>query len=104
MVADPLLGSLPLTPGGIGIVEVSLTGFLVGFGGATRRSWRRAALPLPDYRADARARRDARRDVSPANERRHPGGMMTHHYTTADSRLSSSCSQRRLFILPSPGN
>ena len=29
-----LLGSLPLTPGGIGIVEVGLTGFLVGFGGS----------------------------------------------------------------------
>jgi uncharacterized protein (TIRG00374 family) len=29
-----LLGSLPLTPGGIGIVEVGLTGLLVGFGGA----------------------------------------------------------------------
>ncbi len=28
-----LLGSLPLTPGGIGIVEVGLTGILVGFGG-----------------------------------------------------------------------
>ncbi len=28
-----LLGSLPLTPGGIGIVEVGLTGALVGFGG-----------------------------------------------------------------------
>lgn len=29
-----LLGSLPLTPGGIGIVEVGLTGLLVGFGGS----------------------------------------------------------------------
>ena len=29
-----LLGSIPLTPGGIGIIEVGLTGFLVGFGGA----------------------------------------------------------------------
>ncbi len=28
-----LLGSLPITPGGIGIVEVGLTGILVGFGG-----------------------------------------------------------------------
>jgi putative heme transporter len=28
-----LLGSLPLTPGGIGVVEVGLTGSLVGFGG-----------------------------------------------------------------------
>ena len=28
-----LLGSLPITPGGIGIVEVGLTGVLVGFGG-----------------------------------------------------------------------
>jgi uncharacterized protein (TIRG00374 family) len=28
-----LLGALPLTPGGIGIVEVGLTGMLVGFGG-----------------------------------------------------------------------
>jgi putative heme transporter len=28
-----LLGSLPITPGGIGIVEVGLTGALVGFGG-----------------------------------------------------------------------
>jgi putative heme transporter len=29
-----LLGSLPLTPGGLGIVEVGLTGALVGFGGS----------------------------------------------------------------------
>ena len=29
-----LLGSLPITPGGIGVVEVGLTGALVGFGGA----------------------------------------------------------------------
>ena len=28
-----LLGSLPITPGGLGIVEVGLTGVLVGFGG-----------------------------------------------------------------------
>jgi uncharacterized membrane protein YbhN (UPF0104 family) len=29
-----LLGSIPITPGGIGVVELSLTGTLVGFGGA----------------------------------------------------------------------
>jgi uncharacterized membrane protein YbhN (UPF0104 family) len=29
-----LLGSIPLTPGGIGVVELGLTGALVGFGGA----------------------------------------------------------------------
>ena len=29
-----LLGSLPITPGGLGIVEVGLTGALVGFGGS----------------------------------------------------------------------
>ena len=28
-----LLGSLPITPGGIGVVELGLTGALVGFGG-----------------------------------------------------------------------
>jgi len=28
------LGSVPITPGGIGIVELGLTGMLVGFGGA----------------------------------------------------------------------
>ena len=28
-----LLGSLPFTPGGIGVVELGLTGALVGFGG-----------------------------------------------------------------------
>ena len=28
-----LLGSLPITPGGLGVVEVGLTGALVGFGG-----------------------------------------------------------------------
>jgi uncharacterized protein (TIRG00374 family) len=28
-----LLGSLPITPGGIGVVEVGLTTVLVGFGG-----------------------------------------------------------------------
>jgi uncharacterized membrane protein YbhN (UPF0104 family) len=32
-----LLGSLPITPGGIGIVELGLTGALVGFGGANDR-------------------------------------------------------------------
>ena len=29
-----ILGSFPITPAGIGIVELSLTGTLVGFGGA----------------------------------------------------------------------
>jgi uncharacterized protein (TIRG00374 family) len=29
-----LLGSLPITPGGLGVVEVGLTTALVGFGGA----------------------------------------------------------------------
>jgi putative heme transporter len=29
-----LLGTIPLTPGGIGVVELSLTGALVGFGGS----------------------------------------------------------------------
>jgi uncharacterized membrane protein YbhN (UPF0104 family) len=29
-----LLGSLPLTPGGVGVVELGLTGALIGFGGA----------------------------------------------------------------------
>jgi len=29
-----LIGAIPITPGGIGIVELGLTGFLVGFGGA----------------------------------------------------------------------
>jgi uncharacterized protein (TIRG00374 family) len=28
-----LLGSVPITPGGIGVVELGLTGALVGFGG-----------------------------------------------------------------------
>ena len=28
-----LLGSLPITPGGLGVVELGLTGALVGFGG-----------------------------------------------------------------------
>jgi uncharacterized protein (TIRG00374 family) len=28
-----LIGSLPITPGGLGVVEVGLTGVLVGFGG-----------------------------------------------------------------------
>ena len=28
-----LLGSIPITPGGIGVVELSLTGTLIGFGG-----------------------------------------------------------------------
>jgi uncharacterized membrane protein YbhN (UPF0104 family) len=32
-----LLGSLPITPGGIGIVELGLTGALVGFGGSNDR-------------------------------------------------------------------
>jgi putative heme transporter len=32
-----LLGSIPITPGGIGVVELGLTGALVGFGGANDR-------------------------------------------------------------------
>jgi uncharacterized protein (TIRG00374 family) len=28
-----LLGSIPITPGGLGVVELGLTGALVGFGG-----------------------------------------------------------------------
>jgi uncharacterized membrane protein YbhN (UPF0104 family) len=28
-----LLGTIPITPGGIGIIELGLTGTLVGFGG-----------------------------------------------------------------------
>jgi uncharacterized protein (TIRG00374 family) len=28
-----ILGSIPITPGGIGVVELGLTGTLVGFGG-----------------------------------------------------------------------
>jgi putative heme transporter len=32
-----LLGMLPLTPGGIGVVELSLSGTLIGFGGANAR-------------------------------------------------------------------
>ncbi|HEU4942315.1 MAG TPA: lysylphosphatidylglycerol synthase domain-containing protein, partial [Gaiellaceae bacterium] len=28
-----LLGTIPITPGGVGVVELSLTGALVGFGG-----------------------------------------------------------------------
>jgi uncharacterized protein (TIRG00374 family) len=28
-----LIGSIPITPGGIGIIEVGLTGALIGFGG-----------------------------------------------------------------------
>ena len=27
------LGAIPITPGGVGVVELSLTGFLVSFGG-----------------------------------------------------------------------
>jgi uncharacterized membrane protein YbhN (UPF0104 family) len=32
-----LLGSLPITPGGVGIVELGLTGALVGFGGSNHK-------------------------------------------------------------------
>src|SRR4030095_8046519 len=32
-----LLGSIPITPGGIGVVELGLTGALLGFGGRTAR-------------------------------------------------------------------
>ena len=32
-----LLGSLPITPGGVGIVELGLTGALVAFGGGNDR-------------------------------------------------------------------
>lgn len=35
-----LLGSIPITPGGIGIVELGLTGALVGFGGSNAEVWR----------------------------------------------------------------
>ena len=33
LVAGRILGSIPITPGGIGIVELSLTAALIGFGG-----------------------------------------------------------------------
>src|SRR5204863_129512 len=32
-----LIGSIPITPGGIGIIELGLTGALVGFGGSNAR-------------------------------------------------------------------
>jgi uncharacterized protein (TIRG00374 family) len=32
-----LLGSVPITPGGVGVIELGLTGALVGFGGANAR-------------------------------------------------------------------
>src|SRR5205823_7160897 len=32
-----LVGSIPITPGGIGIIELGLTGTLVGFGGHNAR-------------------------------------------------------------------
>ncbi len=32
-----LIGSLPITPGGLGVVELGLTGTLVGFGGPSVR-------------------------------------------------------------------
>jgi uncharacterized protein (TIRG00374 family) len=32
-----IIGAIPITPGGIGIVELGLTGTLVGFGGSNAR-------------------------------------------------------------------
>ena len=52
-----LLGTIPITPGGIGVVELSLTATLVGFGGSNAERRRgRARLPLPDDGADDRRR------------------------------------------------
>ena len=60
-----LLGAFPITPGGIGIVEVGLTGALVAFGGRMRGS----SLPCSctasaEHRADAGDRTDRRRDLA----------------------------------------
>ena len=52
-----IIGAIPLTPAGVGFVEVGLTGALVAFGASERRSrGRHAALPRVHGAADARAR------------------------------------------------
>ena len=64
-----LIASVPITPGGIGVVELGLTGALVGFGGnnAGRRR-RRSGLSLPHGRSDSRARARSLVHLAPRRE------------------------------------
>ena len=76
-----VLGLIPLTPGGLGVVELGLTTALVGFGGAERPGGRRRApLSICDDRPDALARRrdDARLAPAPPSgeESRAPRGIV----------------------------
>ena len=59
-----MLGTIPITPGGIGIVELSLTAALIGFGETTPGWLGCACLSLPDDRADPRAGPGRRRRVA----------------------------------------
>ena len=62
-----LIGSLPfMPPGGIGVVEIGLTGLLIGFGGRRRRGHCcRAGLPRAHDRPDADRRLDRGPDLAP---------------------------------------
>ena len=67
-----ILGALPLTPAGVGIVEVGLTSALVAFGASERRGGRGdAPLPRADGLPDARARTARRGHLANAP----PGGV-----------------------------
>ena len=66
-----LLGSIPITPGGIGVVELSLSAALVALRWREcERGRRRARVPVPDRRADARPRPARGGGVAPPVEER----------------------------------
>ena len=62
-----VLGSIPITPGGLGLVELGLTSVLAGLRRQPRRRRRLGAgVPLPHDRADARVRGRRGRDLAAA--------------------------------------
>ena len=66
-----ILTTIPITPGGLGVVELGLTGALVSFGGGQRRGRRRgAALPRAHLRAPDRGRRRLPARLAAARRRR----------------------------------
>ena len=65
-----ILTTVPITPGGLGVVELGLTGALVSFGGHRARRRGRAALPRAHVRA---ADRDRRRLPAGLATARRPG-------------------------------
>ena len=83
-----LLTAIPITPGGLGIVEVGLSAALVGFGGPQRRLRRRgAALPRADLRPAGAAGNAPRPHLAPARQRVRSPAMNDHDLQTEVAEL-----------------